>query len=101
LFCGRSAGGKKRSHEGSDEEGAGSETSKKRRVEDETLEEAVAEIIALIEDTKKMVGPQSMFPEHAPRSESTLCTTELSQKECWGSVSYVGADPDPRIRISD
>ena len=60
--------GKKRSHEGSDEEGGG-ETSKKRRVEDETLEEAVAEIVAVIEDTKKMVGPQSMFPEHAPRSE--------------------------------
>jgi hypothetical protein len=77
LFCGRS-GGKKRSHEGSDEEGAaGSETSKKRRVEDETLEEAVAEIVALIEDTKKMVGPQSMFPEHAPRSGSTVTSTNF------------------------
>ncbi len=66
------ASGKKRTHEGSDEEVNGGESSKKRRVEDETLEEAVAEIVAVIEDSKKMLGPQSMFPEHAPRSESTI-----------------------------
>ena len=40
------------------------------RSEDDDLDEAVAEIVAVIEDSKKMLGPQSMFPEHAPRDEA-------------------------------
>jgi len=57
---------KKRPHEEDGEE----PEAKRRRSEDDDLDEAVAEIVAVIEDSKKMLGPQSMFPEHAPRDEA-------------------------------
>jgi len=43
---------------------------KRRRSEDDNLDEAVAEIVATIEDSKRQMGQQSMFPEHAPRDEA-------------------------------
>ena len=55
--------GKKRPHDDDSKE----PEAKRRRSEDENLDEAVGEIVSIIEDSKKMLGPQSMFPEHAPR----------------------------------
>ena len=60
-------GGKKRPHEGDEDERG---EKKRKRVEDESLEETVAEIVSVIEDSARMLGPQAMFPEHAPRDEA-------------------------------
>ena len=59
--------GKKRPADCLDED---HEDVKRKRFEDESLEETVAEIVAVIEDQNKMLGPQAMFPEHAPRDEA-------------------------------
>jgi len=61
------AGGKKRPADLFDED---HEDAKRKRYEDESLEETVAEIVASIEDQNKMLGAQAMFPEHAPRDEA-------------------------------
>ena len=61
------AGGKKRPAEVFDED---HEDAKRKRYEEESLEETVAEIVAGIEDQNKMLGAQAMFPEHAPRDEA-------------------------------
>ena len=54
-----------------DGEGSDGSDSKRTRSEDaDNLDEAVAEIVAEFEDSKRMLGPQSMFPEHAPRDEA-------------------------------
>ena len=45
------------------------EDMKRKKVEDESLEEQVAEIVRVI-DQNRMLGPQAMFPEHAPRDEA-------------------------------
>ena len=37
--------------------------------EDESLDEAIAEIVAVIEDKNQMLGPHDILPEHAPRDE--------------------------------
>merc|ERR1719220_1492733 len=42
---------------------------KRKKVEDESLEEQVADIVRVI-DQNRMLGPQAMFPEHAPRDEA-------------------------------
>eukprot|EP00092_Neocalanus_flemingeri_P021975 GFUD01023832.1.p1 GENE.GFUD01023832.1~~GFUD01023832.1.p1 ORF type:complete len:759 (-),score=221.26 GFUD01023832.1:292-2568(-) len=60
-------GGKKRPGDALEED---SEDVKRRKYEDENLEEAVAEIVGVIEDQNKALGPQAMFPEHAPRDEA-------------------------------
>ena len=60
-------GGKKRPAEVLDED---HEDVKRKRHEEESLEETVAEIVAGIEDQNKMLGAQAMFPEHAPRDEA-------------------------------
>merc|ERR550539_447769 len=62
-----STGGKKRPGDSLDDD---HEDVKRKRYEDENLEETVAEIVALIEDQSKQLGPQAMFPEHAPRDEA-------------------------------
>jgi len=46
-----------------------SEDMKRKKVEDESLEEQVADIVRVI-DQNRMLGPQAMFPEHAPRDEA-------------------------------
>jgi len=61
------AGFKKRPGDALDED---NEDVKRRRYEDESLEEAVADIVGIIEDQNKQLGPQAMFPEHAPRDEA-------------------------------
>merc|ERR1719334_2548779 len=60
--------GKKRTHEETlDDE---NEDVKRKKYEDESLEETVAEIVSVIDNQNRMLGPQSMFPEHAPRDEA-------------------------------
>jgi len=61
------AGFKKRPGDSLDED---HEDVKRRKYEDENLEEAVADIVSIIEDQNKQLGPQAMFPEHAPRDEA-------------------------------
>ena len=61
------SGGKKRPADLFDED---HEDAKRKRYEEESLEETVAEIVASIEDQNKMLGAQAMFPEHAPRDEA-------------------------------
>ena len=61
------AGFKKRPGDALEED---SEDVKRRKYEDENLEEAVAEIVGIIEDQNRQLGPQAMFPEHAPRDEA-------------------------------
>ena len=56
------AGGKKRPADVLDED---HEDVKRKRYEDESLEETVAEIVASIDQNK--LQSQAMFPEHAPR----------------------------------
>ena len=58
---------KKRPLEAAEDDGLQQEA-KRRRSEDENLDDAVSEIVAVIEDSKKMLGLPAMFPEHAPRS---------------------------------
>ena len=60
-------GNKKRAGEPLEEE---TEDVKRRRCEDESLEETVSEIVSVIEDQNKQLGPQAIFPEHAPRDEA-------------------------------
>ena len=50
-----STGGKKRPLESLDDD---HEDVKRKRYEDENLEETVAEIVALIDDQSKLMGPQ-------------------------------------------
>ena len=57
--------GKKRP---ADDDTGGQPDMKRRRSEDENLDEAVAEIVAELENSKQ--NSQSMFPEHAPRDEA-------------------------------
>ncbi len=38
--------------------------------DDESLDEAIAEIVAVIEDQNQMLGPHDIMPEHAPRDEA-------------------------------
>ena len=59
------AAGKKRP---ADDEIGGQPDMKRRRSEDENLDEAVAEIVDEILNSKQ--NQQSMFPEHAPRDEA-------------------------------
>jgi len=61
------AGFKKRPGDVLDED---NEDSKRRKYEDENLEESVSEIVSIIEDQNRQLGPQAMFPEHAPRDEA-------------------------------
>ena len=53
-----------------DELSLGSNQPKRQRVEDENLDEVIAEIVAVIDDQNKMLGPQAILPEHAPRDEA-------------------------------
>merc|ERR1719414_2802442 len=46
-----------------------SEDMKRKKVEDESLEEQVADIVRVI-DKHKMLGPHTILPEHAPRDEA-------------------------------
>ena len=62
-----SGGGKKRPGDSLDQD---HEDVKRKRYEDESLEETVAEIVAVIDDQSGMLGAQAMFPEHAPRDEA-------------------------------
>ena len=59
-------GGKKRPGDVLDED---NEEVKRKRHEEENLEETVAEIVASMEDQNKMRA-EAMFPEHAPRDEA-------------------------------
>merc|ERR1712013_807023 len=61
------AGFKKRPGDSLDED---HEDVKRGKYEDENLDEAVADIVSIIEDQNKQLGPQPMFPEHAPRDEA-------------------------------
>ncbi len=45
-------------------------------------EETVARILAVISDPKKMLGPESVFPENAPRDEAA------KQEERRGLISF-------------
>ncbi|QQP55628.1 Histone acetyltransferase KAT2Alike, partial [Caligus rogercresseyi] len=45
----------------------------KRRREpqiDESLDQVISEIVAVLDDSSKMLGPQAILPEHAPRDEA-------------------------------
>ena len=37
--------------------------------DDDSLDEAIAEIVSVIEDKNQMLGPHDILPEHAPRDE--------------------------------
>ena len=58
---------KKRPNEEAEDD---TEDMKRKRVEDESLEETVADIVRVIDQQSRMLGPQAMFPEHAPRDEA-------------------------------
>merc|ERR550539_1635405 len=62
-----STGGKKRPGDSLDDD---HEDVKRKRYEDESLEETVADIVRVIDQQSRMLGPQAMFPEHAPRDEA-------------------------------
>lgn len=47
-----------------------SSMSKRQKVLDDNLDEVIAEIVAEIDDQTKMLGPQAVLPEHAPRDEA-------------------------------
>ena len=53
--------------------GGGGQLAKRQKLlhteEDESLDEAIAEIVAVIEDKNQMLGPHDILPEHAPRDE--------------------------------
>eukprot|EP00095_Tigriopus_kingsejongensis_P007446 maker-scaffold403_size186359-snap-gene-0.54 protein:Tk07446 transcript:maker-scaffold403_size186359-snap-gene-0.54-mRNA-1 annotation:"histone acetyltransferase kat2a" len=62
--------GHKRSSE-DDESVPGSKRTKLRdSSEGEDLDEVIAEIVAVIDDQHKMLGPSALLPEHAPRDEA-------------------------------
>jgi len=65
-----STGGKKRQLESDDDDSRDSKGAKRKKVEDDNLEEVVSEIVSVIDDAARMLGPQAMFPEHAPRDEA-------------------------------
>lgn len=44
-------------------------TSSHSNEEDDSLDEAIAEIVSVIEDQNLMLGPHDILPEHAPRDE--------------------------------
>jgi histone acetyltransferase len=44
--------------------------SKRQRIMDENLDETIAEIVAVIDDQARLLGPQAILPEHAPRDEA-------------------------------
>ncbi|XP_040577469.1 histone acetyltransferase KAT2B isoform X2 [Lepeophtheirus salmonis] len=50
------------------------ENAAKRRREqpdiDESLDQVITEIVAVLDDSSKMLGPQAILPEHAPRDEA-------------------------------
>jgi len=62
-----SAAGRKRSAQDDDYGGVAKQP--KNDPEDD-LEEAIAQIVAVIDDQNKMLGPQALLPEHAPRDEA-------------------------------
>ena len=67
-----SSNSKKRTLENQQEEPAQMASSKRQKFhieEDESLDEAIAEIVAVIEDKNQMLGPHDILPEHAPRDE--------------------------------
>ncbi|XP_046397212.1 histone acetyltransferase KAT2A isoform X1 [Ischnura elegans] len=57
---------------------------KRRKLEEgeDVPESVVADIIAVITDTKKMVGPEAIFAEDAPRDEAA------KQKEMMGEIEF-------------
>lgn len=55
---------------------------KRLRLSDDISEETVAQILAVINDPKKMLGPESVFPENAPRDEAA------KQEERRGLISF-------------
>jgi histone acetyltransferase len=67
--AGTVASGKKRPHE-DDRLEDDSEDMKRKRDEDESLEETVEQLVRVLDDQSRMLGPQAMFPEHAPRDEA-------------------------------
>ena len=60
------SGGRKR---GSDDDDA-VPNAKRVKGGDENLDEVIAEIVGVIDDQTKMLGPQAILPEHAPRDEA-------------------------------
>jgi len=66
---------KKRQLDEADSLAVAASMSKKQRLslqsseDDESLDEAIAEIVAVIEDKNQMLGPHDILPEHAPRDE--------------------------------
>lgn len=63
-------GSRKRSSE--DDEGVPESKRQKRRDSDEgeDLDAVIAEIVSVIDDQQKMLGPAALLPEHAPRDEA-------------------------------
>ncbi|EFX74096.1 hypothetical protein DAPPUDRAFT_307456 [Daphnia pulex] len=55
---------------------------KRVRLDNDISEETVATILAVINDPKKMLGPESVFPENAPRDEAA------KQEERRGLISF-------------
>ena len=65
--CVAGAAGRKRSAQDDDYGGVAKQP--KNDPEDD-LEDAIAQIVAVIDDQNKMLGPQALLPEHAPRDEA-------------------------------
>ena len=71
------AGGRKRGSEDEDSRGGGggyqppsSKRAKRAASADENLDEVIAEIVGVIDEQHKMLGPHTILPEHAPRDEA-------------------------------
>jgi histone acetyltransferase len=61
---------KKRSHEDDRLEDNNEGDMKRKRDEDESLQETVVQLVRVMDDQSRMLGPQEIFPEHAPRDEA-------------------------------
>lgn len=55
---------------GSNGQGPSSAAAKRFKAEEDNLDETIAEIVTVIDDQSRMLGPQAILPEHAPRDEA-------------------------------
>ncbi|KAK2705511.1 hypothetical protein QYM36_015785 [Artemia franciscana] len=55
---------------------------KKMKLADDLSEETVSNLIEVVSDQKKMLGPESVFPDNAPRDQAA------KEEECLGIISF-------------
>jgi histone acetyltransferase len=61
---------RKRGSEDEDQQHSQSKRSRRLPSDDEDLDEVISEIVGVIDDQNKMLGPHTILPEHAPRDEA-------------------------------